>query len=52
LSCHRGQGKILDSIFQILLIPQEKFEETEYEGHWGNKILKLTATINKMKVYL
>lgn len=49
LVCHatEDKAKILDSIFQVLLIPQEKFEETEYEGHWGNKILKLTATINK-----
>jgi hypothetical protein len=49
LVCHatEDKAKILDSIFKILLIPQEEFQETEYEGHWGNKILKLTATINK-----
>jgi RNA binding exosome subunit len=25
----------------------EKFQEIEYEGHWGNKILRLTAEIKK-----
>lgn len=49
LVCHatEDKSKILDSIFKVLLIPQEKFQETEYEGHWGNKILKLTAILNK-----
>jgi RNA binding exosome subunit len=26
---------------------KEKFEEIEYEGHWGNKISRLTTVINK-----
>ena len=49
LVCHatEDKSKILDSLFRILLILQEKFQETEFEGHWGNKILKLTATLNK-----
>jgi RNA binding exosome subunit len=39
--------KILESIFSNLEIAKEKFQEIEYEGHWGNKILRLTTEINK-----
>jgi RNA binding exosome subunit len=39
--------RIIRSIISTLEIPpQEKFEEIQYEGHWGNKILRLTAEIN------
>ncbi|HJU60100.1 MAG TPA: RNA-binding domain-containing protein [Nitrososphaeraceae archaeon] len=39
--------KILESILSNLEIAKEKFQEIEYEGHWGNKILRLTTEINK-----
>ena len=39
--------RIISSILSILEIPlQEKFNEIQYEGHWGNKILRLTTEIN------
>ena len=41
------KNKILEAVFFNLEIPKEKFEEIEYEGHWGNKILRLTTEINK-----
>ena len=54
LVCHatEDKSKILDSIFKILLIPHEKFQETEYEGHWGNKIITLSTTMNKKESFL
>jgi RNA-binding protein len=39
--------KILESVLSNLEITKEKFEEIEYEGHWGNKILRLITEINK-----
>ena len=39
--------KILESVLSNLEIAKEKFEEIEYEGHWGNKISRLTTVINK-----
>ncbi len=39
--------KILESVLSNLKITKEKFEEIEYEGHWGNKILRLITEINK-----
>ena len=39
--------KILESLLSNLEIAKEKFQEIEYEGHWGNKILRLTTEINK-----
>lgn len=39
--------KILEYVSSNLEISNEKFQEIEYEGHWGNKILRLTAAINK-----
>lgn len=38
---------ILEAVLSNLEIPKEKFEEIEYEGHWGNKILRLITEINK-----
>ena len=38
--------KIISSIIQTLSISTE-FNEIEYEGHWGNKILRLIAEIKK-----
>jgi RNA-binding protein len=39
--------RIIRSVISTLEIPlQEKFEEIQYEGHWGNKIIRLTAQIN------
>lgn len=38
---------ILEAVLSNLEIPIEKFEEIEYEGHWGNKILRLITEINK-----
>ena len=54
LVCHatESKSKILDSIFNVLLIPQQKFQETEYEGHWGNKIITLSTTMNKKESFL
>jgi RNA binding exosome subunit len=39
--------KILESVLFTLEITKEKFEEIEYEGHWGNKISRLTTVIDK-----
>ena len=39
--------KILESVLTNLEIAKEKFQEIEYEGHWGNKILRLITEINK-----
>ncbi len=42
------KSRITKSVISTLEIPyKEKFEEIEYEGHWGNKILRLTAEIYK-----
>jgi len=39
--------RIISSVLSILEIPlQKKFDEIQYEGHWGNKILRLTTEIN------
>ncbi len=47
--CHATEDKqkILNSIQRILLISEDKFQESEYEGHWGNTILKMTALLNR-----
>jgi len=40
--------RIINSVISTLEIPlKEKFDEIEYEGHWGNKILRLTSEIYK-----
>ena len=39
--------KILEYVSSNLEMSNEKFQEIEYEGHWGNKILRLTTEINK-----
>ena len=42
------KSRITNSLMSTLEIPhKEKFDEIEYEGHWGNKILRLTAEIYK-----
>ena len=41
-----NENKILHSLFDVLSIPSEKFSYSFSEGHWGNKILVLTATID------
>ena len=41
-----NENKILQSINDILSISAEKFSGSPLEGHWGNKILLLTATID------
>ena len=41
-----NEKKILQSLYDILLISAEKFTSSVYDGHWGNKILLLTATID------
>lgn len=41
------KNRILEAVFFSLEIPKEKFAEIEYEGHWGNKILRLTTELNK-----
>src|ERR671925_367249 len=41
-----NENKILQSINDILSISAEKFSGSPSEGHWGNKILLLTATID------
>jgi RNA-binding protein len=39
--------RIIRSVISTLELPlQMKFEEIQYEGHWGNKIVRLTAEIN------
>jgi len=39
---------IMNSVLSTLEIsPSHKFNEIEYEGHWGNKILRLTAEIKQ-----
>lgn len=40
------ENKILHSLFDVLSIPSEKFSYSFSEGHWGNKIFVLTATID------
>ena len=41
-----NENKILYSLYNILSIPSEKFTSLVSDGHWGNKILILTATID------
>jgi RNA-binding protein len=42
------KSRITNSLMSTLEIsPKEKFDEIEYEGHWGNKILRLNAEIYK-----
>ena len=42
------KNRIINSVLSTLEISHpEKFKEIEYEGHWGNKILRLTAEIKK-----
>jgi RNA-binding protein len=41
-----NENKILHSLYDVLSIPAEKFSYSFSEGHWGNKILVLTATID------
>ena len=42
------KSKITNSVISTLeILPKEKFDEIQYEGHWGNKILRLTAEIYK-----
>lgn len=47
--CHATESKekIVGSIKNVLFISEDKFHETEFEGHWGNKILKITASLDK-----
>ena len=47
--CHATENKekIVGSLFNVLLIPQDKLNETEFEGHWGNKIIKISMLLNK-----
>src|SRR5215208_1981888 len=40
-----NQDKILQSINNVLYISPDRFSSTSSEGHWGNKILLLTAVI-------
>ena len=40
------ENKILHSLYNVLSIPAEKFSHSVQEGHWGNKILLLTANID------
>ena len=44
--------KILESVLYNLEIPKDKFEEIEYEGHWGNRILRLITEINKKETQI
>jgi RNA-binding protein len=41
-----NEKKILDSLYDILSIPAEKFISSVSDGHWGNKISILNATID------
>ena len=41
-----NEKKILDSLYGILSISAEKFISSVSDGHWGNKISILTATID------
>jgi RNA binding exosome subunit len=41
-----NENKILHSIDNVLSISAEKFSYSVSEGHWGNRILLLTATID------
>ena len=41
-----NENKILHSLYDILSIPAEKFTSLVSDGHWGNKISILTATID------
>ena len=41
-----NENKILHSINNVLSISAEKFSQSVSEGHWGNRILLLTATID------
>ena len=40
-----NQDKILQSINDVLYISPDRFSSTSSEGHWGNKILLLSAVI-------
>ncbi len=40
-----NQDKILQSINNVLYISPDRFSSTSSEGHWGNKILLLSAVI-------
>jgi hypothetical protein len=40
-----NQDKILQSINDVLYISPDRFSYTSSEGHWGNKILLLSAVI-------
>jgi len=41
-----NEYKILQSINNVLLITPEKFSHSVSGGHWGNRILLLTATVD------
>jgi RNA binding exosome subunit len=41
-----NENKILHSLYDVLSIPSEKFTSLVSDGHWGNKISVLTATID------
>jgi RNA binding exosome subunit len=41
-----NENKILHSLYDVLSIPTEKFSYSVSDGHWGNKILILTATVD------
>lgn len=40
-----NQDKILQSINNVLYISPDRFSSTSSEGHWGNKILLLSAVL-------
>lgn len=41
-----NENKILHSINNVLSVSAEKFSHSVSEGHWGNRILLLTAIID------
>jgi RNA binding exosome subunit len=45
------KSKIVKSVLATLEIPREKFEEFHFEGHWGNKILRVITEINKKETH-
>jgi RNA-binding protein len=45
------KAKILKSVLANLEISKDKFEEFHFEGHWGNRILRIITEINKKETH-
>ncbi|MGD1835218.1 MAG: RNA-binding domain-containing protein [Nitrososphaeraceae archaeon] len=51
LLLHATEDKnlVFDKIEQILFIPKDIFNIVELEGHWGNPIISVSCTLDKLK---